>query len=60
MDSIEDCHGRIQTFVTFQIPVANWHEIIGEGVIANTIIEKLVYSSHRLELTGESLQKERN
>jgi DNA replication protein DnaC len=57
MDIIEDRHDRVSTLVTSQIPVANWHETIGEGTIADAILDRLVYSSHRIELSGESLRK---
>lgn len=57
MDIIEDRHDRVATLVTSQIPVAKWHETIGEGTIADAILDRLVYSSHRIELSGESLRK---
>ena len=57
MDIIEDRHDRASTLVTSQIPVASWHETIGEGTIADAILDRLVYSSHRIELSGESLRK---
>ena len=57
MDIIEDRHDRASTIVTSQIPVSNWHDTIGEGTIADAILDRLVYSSHRIELTGESLRK---
>ncbi len=57
MDIIEDRYERASTIITSQIPVANWHETIGEGTIADAILDRLVYSSHRIELDGESLRK---
>lgn len=57
MDSIEDRHDRVSTLVTSQLPVDKWHETIDEGTIADAILERLVYSSHRIELSGESLPK---
>jgi DNA replication protein DnaC len=57
MDIIEDRYDRVSTIITSQIPVSNWHETIGEGTIADAILDRLVYSSHRIELSGESLRK---
>lgn len=57
MDIIEDRYDRVSTIITSQIPVSNWHETIGEGTIADAILDRLVYSSHRIELGGESLRK---
>jgi DNA replication protein DnaC len=60
MEIIEDRHGKRSTIVTSQLPVAMWHEMIGEQTIADAILDRLVHGSHRLELTGESLRKKMN
>ena len=57
LDVIENRYGKASTIVCSQIPVAGWHKLIGEGTIADAILDRLVHSSHRLELTGESLRK---
>lgn len=57
MDIIEDRYERASIIVTSQIPVAEWHQTIGEGTIADAILDRLVYASHRVELKGESLRK---
>lgn len=57
LDVIENRYGKATTIVCSQIPVAGWHTLIGEGTIADAILDRLVHSSHRLELTGESLRK---
>lgn len=59
MDVIEDRYERASTIITAQIPVANWHAIIGEDTIADAVLDRLVFSSHRIELNGESLRKKR-
>ena len=57
MDLIEARHGKASTIVCSQIPVSGWHQLIGEATIADAILDRLVYSSHRLQLKGESLRK---
>lgn len=57
MDMIEDRHESASTIVTSQIPVSEWHELIGENTVADAILDRLVNSSHRLLLNGESLRK---
>jgi len=57
MDIIEDRYNIKSTIVSSQIPVAAWYELIGEGTIADAILDRLVNSSHRIELNGESLRK---
>jgi DNA replication protein DnaC len=57
MDIVEMKYDKSSLIIAAQIPVKNWHETIGEGTIADAILDRLVYSSHRIELTGESLRK---
>jgi DNA replication protein DnaC len=57
MEIIEDRHGKVSTIIASQLPVASWFDIIGEETIADAILDRLVYTSYRIELKGESLRK---
>ena len=57
MDIIDERHNKTSTIMTSQIPVSGWHDIIGEGTIADAILDRIVNSSHRINLEGESLRK---
>ena len=58
MEIIEDRHSKTATIIASQLPVANWYNIIGEETIADAILDRLVHTSHRIELYGEkSLRK---
>nr|WP_269465181.1 ATP-binding protein [Pedobacter sp. PACM 27299] len=58
MDIIDDRHGKRSTIISSQIPVSAWYEIIGgEGTIADAILDRIVNSSHRIDLKGESMRK---
>ena len=57
MDIIDDRHERSSTIIASQIPVSAWYGIIGEGTIADAILDRVVNSSHRIDLKGESLRK---
>jgi DNA replication protein DnaC len=59
MELIEDRHARASTIIASQLPVANWYDVIGEETIADAILDRLVHSSYRVELKGESLRKKR-
>lgn len=59
MEIIEDRHGKKSTIIASQLPVVNWHEIIGEQTIADAILDRLVHSAHRIDLKGESMRKKR-
>jgi DNA replication protein DnaC len=57
MEIIEDRHGKTSTVIASQLPVASWYDIIGEETIADAILDRLVHSSYRFEIKGESLRK---
>jgi len=57
MEMIEDRHAKSSTIIASQLPVSSWFEVIGEETIADAILDRLVHTSHRLELKGESQRK---
>ena len=59
MDIVDYKYDQSSMIITSQIPVSNWHQLIGEGTIADAILDRLVHSSHRIKLNGESLRKNR-
>lgn len=59
MEIIEDRHGKASTIISSQIPVANWYDIISEATIADAILDRLIHTSFRIELKGESLRRKR-
>lgn len=59
MEIIEDRHGKSSTIIDSQLPVANWYDVIGEETIADAMLDRLVHTSYRIELNGESLRKKR-
>lgn len=57
MDIIDERFGIASTIISSQLPVSAWYEIIGESTIAEAILDRIVNSSHRIDLKGESLRK---
>lgn len=57
MDIIDERFGKASTIISSQLPVSTWYEIIGESTIADAILDRMVNSSHRIDLKGESLRK---
>ena len=45
--------------LTSQLPVARWHEQIGELTLADGILDRLVHNAHRIEMRGDSMRKNR-
>lgn len=40
-----------------QIPVSEWHSLIGEDTIADAIMDRIVHNTYRMELKGESVRR---
>jgi DNA replication protein DnaC len=57
MEIIEDRHAKSSTIIVSQLPVSSWFNVIGEETIADAILDRLVHTSYRIELKGESLRK---
>ena len=53
LEIIEDRHGRKSTIITSQLPVNQWHSFIKEDTLADAILDRIVHSSHRIELKTE-------
>jgi DNA replication protein DnaC len=60
LEIVEDRYERRSIIVTSQIPVERWYEIIGNPTIADAILDRLVHNAYRIELSGESLRKQRS
>lgn len=59
MDIMEDRYEKSSTIIASQIPVSQWHGTIGDDSIADAVLDRLVYSSHRIELEGESMRSKK-
>src|SRR5487761_2225011 len=62
IDVWEICEDRYQTrstILTSQLPVARWHEQIGDPTAADGILDRLVHNAHRIEMRGDSMRKKR-
>jgi len=59
MEIIEDRHGRKASIIASQLPVAKWFDVFKEETVADAILDRIVHTSHRFELKGESLRKKR-
>jgi len=43
--------------VISQQPVETWHAIIGDPTIADAIMDRLSFHSHRIEITGDTVRR---
>ena len=59
MEIIEDRHARKATIISSQLPPANWFDLFSDETIADAFMDRIIHTSHRIELKGESLRKKR-
>ena len=62
-DFLEICDDRYQRrslILTSQMPLAHWHEQIGDPTVADSILDRLVHNAHRIELRGDSMRKKKH
>jgi DNA replication protein DnaC len=55
---LEDRYGSRSTIVTSQLLVNQWHDYLGEPMVADAILDRLLHNAHRLVLKGPSRRKE--
>jgi DNA replication protein DnaC len=59
LEIIEDRNQSRSTIIASQVPIDKWYDIIGESTVADAILDRLVHTSHRIELSGESMRKKK-
>jgi DNA replication protein DnaC len=57
LEIIDDRDQKGSLLITSQVPVARWHEIIGDPTLGDAILDRVIHRAHRIELKGESLRK---
>lgn len=59
LEVLEDRYGRVSTIVTSQLPIAKWHEWIGDPSLADAILDRLVNNAYKLDLKGNSRRRDK-
>lgn len=59
LEILEDRHNTRSTVVTSQIPIDQWHELIGDATLADAILDRLVHNAYKINLKGESMRKQK-
>ena len=54
---IEDRAQINSTIITSQLEVKEWYEYINNNTIADAILDRIIHSSHRIKVMGDSMRK---
>jgi len=57
LELLDERYQTRSTVITSQLPVAHWHEALGDPTLADAILDRLVHHAHPITLSGESLRK---
>ncbi len=57
LELLDDRVGTRSTLITSQLPVKAWHAYLDDPTLADAILDRIVHSSHKIELKGQSLRE---
>jgi DNA replication protein DnaC len=58
LDFIDDRYQRYSTMFVSQLPVSSWHARFEEPTLADAVLDRIIHTAIRIELTGESMRKQ--
>jgi DNA replication protein DnaC len=56
LEVLDDRVGTKSTLITSQLPVKAWHTYLDDPTLADAILDRVVHSSHRMDLKGATLR----
>ena len=57
LEILEDRHDNRSTIVTSQLPLDQWHHIIGDPTLADAILDRLVHNAYKINLKENRCEK---
>jgi DNA replication protein DnaC len=59
LEVLDDRVGTKSTLITSQLPVKAWHAYLDDPTLADAILDRVVHSSHRIDLKGATLRDQK-
>ena len=59
LEILDDRYNLRATIITSQLPIAHWHEAVGDPTLADAILDRVVHNSYKINISGNSMRKER-
>jgi len=60
MEIIEDRFGLKSIIIGSQLPLEKWYDVITEKTVAESVLDRLYNSSHKIILKGESMRRKKH
>jgi len=58
LELLDDRIGTRSTLITSQLPVKAWHAYLNDPTLADAILDRVVHSSHKIELKATKSQRD--
>lgn len=59
LEILEDRYASRSTLITSQLPLDQWHGLIGDPTFADAILDRLVHNAYKFTLKGDSMRKKK-
>ena len=59
LEVVDDRVPGLSVLITSQMPIEAWHDYLGEPTIADAILDRIIHSSHKIALKGDSMRRAR-
>jgi DNA replication protein DnaC len=57
LDILDDRVQRTSTIIVTQLPLENWHKMIGDNTIADAIVDRFIHNAYQIQMKGDSMRK---
>ena len=58
LEILDDRYNMRATIITSQLPVAHWHEAVGDPTLADAILDRVVHNAYKINLSGKTMRKD--
>ncbi len=58
LEILDDRYNLRATIITSQLPVAHWHEAVGDPTLADAILDRVVHNAYKINLSGKTMRKD--
>lgn len=58
LEILDDRYNLRATIITSQLPIAHWHEAIGDPTLADAILDRVVHNAYKINLSGKTMRND--
>ena len=58
LEILDDRYNLRATIITSQLPIAHWHEAVGDPTLADAILDRVVHNAYKINLSGKTMRRE--